>query len=238
MPGTSTALDKGNISAKDLLDRVDDLYRGESSQGRMTMTIRTAHWKRTLSLEFWNKGKEQALMRILSPAKEKGTATLRSGGNVWNYLPKVNRIIKVPSSMMGRSWMGSHYTNDDLVKESRMAEDYEVEITFQGMRDGNDLIEITCTPKPEAVVVWGLVIVEIYSESYLPHRLLYFNEDLELARSMEFGDIRDIGSRRIPTLSRIIPADKPEEFTEVHYDKMDFDTEVKDSRFSLRSLQR
>lgn len=111
---------------------MDDLFRGKSSQGLMTMTVVTKHWKRTLTMQWWSKGKDRSLVRILAPKKEAGTATLRVGNDVWNYLPKVKRVIKLPSSMMSGSWMGSHFTNDDLVKESRMADDYTFKITFQG----------------------------------------------------------------------------------------------------------
>ena len=110
-----------------ILDRIDDLYRGKSSHAIMRMAVVTENWTRELELESWSMGKEKSLMRILSPRKEKGTATLKSGKQMWNYLPKVDRVIKIPSSMMGSSWMGSHFTNDDLVKESRMAEDYDFE---------------------------------------------------------------------------------------------------------------
>ena len=122
-----------SLTAKEILDKVDDLYRGTSSHGKMTMEVVTSHWNRTLSLEFWSKGKDKSLVRILAPLKEKGTATLRSGNEIWNYLPKVNRVVKLPSSMMSASWMGSHFTNDDLVKQSRFADDYTFEVTRQGM---------------------------------------------------------------------------------------------------------
>ncbi len=149
------------LSAKEILDKVDDLYRGESSHGKMSMTIVTAHWTRNLELEFWNKGKDKSLIRILAPEKEAGTATLRVGNEIWNYLPKVNRVIKLPSSMMSASWMGSHFTNNDLVKESRFTEDYNFEKSFEGVRGDRKVIEIDCQPKPEAAVVWGKVVVTV-----------------------------------------------------------------------------
>ena len=136
MPGSFGArpVRAQELTAREMLDKVDDLYRGVSSQGKMTMTIVTAHWTRSLSLEFQSKGKDKSLVRILAPVKEKGTATLRSGNEIWNYLPKVNRVVKLPSSMMSASWMGSHFTNDDLVKQSRFTEDYTFQIGFQGKR--------------------------------------------------------------------------------------------------------
>lgn len=227
-----------NLSAKRILDIVDDLYRGKSSAGRMTMAITTEHWQRTLTLEFWSEGKDKSLIRILAPKKEKGTATLRSGGEIWNYLPKVKRIIKLPSSMMSASWMGSHFTNDDLVKESRMADDYTFEQTFEGDRGGRAIIEITCHPKPEAAVVWGKVVATVRRNGYLPVDFKYYDEDLNPARTMIFSEIRNLGNRTMPTLMTIIPADKPKEKTVIKYEDITFDLDLPQGLFSLRSLQR
>ena len=226
------------IIAKEILDKVDDLWRGDSSHGTMSMTITTAHWTRTLTIESWSKGKQKSLMRILAPKKEKGTTTLRSGNNIWNYLPKVKRVIKLPSSMMASSWMGSHFTNDDLVKESRMADDYTFTITFRGEREGRDVGEVTCIPKPDAAIVWGKVVVMVEEESYLPISLLYYDEDLNLARTMTFTDVGQMGGRIMPRLMRIIPTDKPQESTVIKYHEFVFNLPLKDTMFSLRSLQR
>ena len=226
------------LSAKEILDRVDDLFRGSSSHGKMSMTIKTTHWTRTLTAEIWSKGKDDSLIRILAPKKEEGTATLRAGNNIWNYLPKVNRVIKLPSSMMASSWMGSHFTNDDLVKESRMADDYTFEITFEGVRDNREVIEVTCYPKPEAAVVWGKILVRVDKKELLPTEILYYDEDMNLARTMIFSDIGELGDRRLPRVMKVIPADKPDEYTLVKYDEMDFNVNLSDSLFSIRNLQR
>jgi outer membrane lipoprotein-sorting protein len=226
------------LTAKDVLDKVDDLYRSDSSRGEMTMAITTAHWKRSLTMEFWTKGKEQSLIRILAPKKEEGTATLRSGNEIWNYLPKVKRVIKLPSSMMSASWMGSHFSNDDLVKESRFVDDYEFEISFQGLREGKEVVEITCTPKPQAPVVWGRVVVTVDRENLLPMVTRYYDEELQLARSMAFCDRKILGGRMLPASLTVVPADKPDEKTEVTYDRITFDLRLSDDVFSLRNLQR
>ncbi len=227
-----------NLTPKEILDRVDDLMRGDSSHGIMVMTITTAHWKRSLTIEGWSKGKDKSLMRILAPKKEKGTTTLRSGNNIWNFLPKVKRIIKLPSSMMASSWMGSHFTNDDLVKESRMADDYNFKVTFEGKRGGRQVIEITCLPKEEAVVVWGKVVVTVKKTDFLPLDILYYDEDFNLARTMRFEDVGPLGGRILPRRLVIVPADKPRESTVIIYKKMVFNLPLSDSLFSLRSLQR
>ncbi len=225
-------------SARSILDRVDDLYRGESSRGRMTMEIVTEHWTRTLELDFWAKGKDRSLIRILAPRKEKGTATLRVGTDIWNFLPKVNRVIKLPSSMMSASWMGSHFTNDDLVKESRFTGDYTFEITFEGRRDGREVVDITCVPKPEAAVVWGKVEVTVRGVDFLPLQSVYFDEDMHPARTMTFDDIKELGGRMLPSRLTVHPEDKPDERTVVTYQAIDFTVDLADSFFSLRTLRR
>ena len=226
------------LNPKEILDKVDDLFRGRSSHGRMTMAIATAHWSRALTLEFWSEGKEKSLVRILAPKKEQGTATLRVDRDIWNYLPKTRRTIKLPSSMMSASWMGSHFTNDDLVKESRMADDFTFEVSFQGERDGENILEITCLPKPEAAVVWGKVLVKVRRADYMPLELKYFDEDMVLARTMSFTDIGPLGDRTLPRVTTMIPQDKPNEKTEIRYLDMTFNLDLPADTFSLRSLRK
>lgn len=227
-----------DLTARQILDKVDDLYRGASSNGKMTMKIITKHWTRTLSMEFWSKGKEMSLVRILSPKKEKGTATLRSGNEIWNYLPKVKRVIKLPSSMMSASWMGSHFTNDDLVKESRMADDYTFTITFEGQRDGQDVVELTCIPLPDAAIVWGKVLTVVRKKDYQPISITYFDEDMALVRTMTFSEITLINDRTVPMVMTVVPEDNPNEKTTVRYNEITFNVELEDKFFSMRNLQR
>ena len=142
-----------NLDPEKILDSVDDVYRSNTSHGILTLAVTTANWQRTLALEQWSKGKNKHLIKVLKPKKEKDLATLRVDNNVWNYMPKVKKVVKIPSSMMSSSWMGSHFTNDDLVKQSRMVKDYDSSISFEGIRDGIDIVEITCIPKKNAAVV-------------------------------------------------------------------------------------
>jgi outer membrane lipoprotein-sorting protein len=237
-PSTLVQAQEQPLTPKQILDKVDDLFRSQSSHGLATMTVTTAHWKRSLTLEMWSKGKDKSLVRILAPKKEKGTTTLRSGNDIWNYLPKVKRVIKLPSSMMAASWMGSHFTNDDLVKESRMADDYTFEITFRGEVAGDDIVEVTCHPKPEAAIVWGKVLVRARLKDYLPLFVKYFDEDLQLARTMTFSQVSELGGRMLPAVVTMVPEEKPDESTIVRYEKMEFDIGLDDDFFSLRTLQR
>ena len=226
-----------NISPEKILNNVDDLYRSNASHGILTLSVTTVNWQRTLTLEQWSKGEDKSLIKILKPKKEKGLATLRVDKNMWNYLPKVKRVVKIPSSMMSSSWMGSHFTNDDLVKQSRMTEDYTFSITFEGMNDGKEIIEITCLPNKEAAVVWGKVEVVVYADDYLPLRMIYYDEDLLLSRTLEFTNIELMDGKMIPTMMNMIPIDEPGESTTVKWEEIQFDVAIDDEFFSLRKLQ-
>lgn len=225
------------VTSEDILNHVDDLFRGNSSFATMTMAVVTQHYTREMTMEAWSMGKDYSLVRILTPLKEKGTATLKAGNNIWNYLPKVKRVIKIPSSMMGASWMGSHFTNDDLIKESRMADDYTHSITFDGTRDGTAMIDLELIPKPQAAVVWGKVMVTVRKNDWIPIQIDYYGERLDLARTMVFSDIREMGGRLLPATLRINPTDKPDEHTEIVYKEIAFDIDIEESFFSLRTLR-
>jgi len=222
---------------RDIIDRVDQLLRGASSHGTVTMEIETAEWSRSLDMEIWSLGTEYALVRVLAPRKDAGTATLKSGNDLWNYLPRVDRTIKLPPSLMSSAWMGSHYTNDDLVKESRLIEDYDIEIGFEGERDGIAVWEFVLTPKPEAPVVWGRIEEQIRKHDLMPVWARFYDERAELARTMTFGDYQRMGGRLVPARSVVHPADKPDESTLLVYRDLEFDIGLEPSFFSLQRLQ-
>ena len=224
--------------AKEILRKVDDMWRGTSSYGILTMQVKTVHYTRNMRLEGWSKGKEKTLMRILSPFKEKGTATLKSGNSIYSYLPRTDRTIRLTTGMMMGSWMGSHFTNDDLIKESRMEEDYDPAISFEGKRDNQNIIEFTLIPKPDAAVVWGKVVMTVLSDGHLPLIQHYYDEDMNIARSITFSKIKLLAGRSIPAVMRVVPADKPNEYTELVYEELEFDVELSDAFFSLASLKR
>jgi hypothetical protein len=224
--------------SEELLARIDKLWRGDSSHGKFSMHVKTEHYERKIGMETWTKGKEKSLVRIYAPKKEKGTATLKSGKTIYTYLPKTDRTIRLTSGMMGGSWMGSHFTNDDLVKESSLEVDYTSGITFEGKRGGVDIIEITLTAKPDAAVVWGKIVIEIFADNYLPIIEFFYDEDEVLIRTMVFEDIKVLGGRKFPAVMKIIPEDKPGEFTELVYHEMEFNIKLKDSLFSVSHLRR
>jgi len=226
-----------NLNPEKILDNVDDIYRSNTSHGILTLAVNTTNWQRTLTLEQWSKDKNKHLIKILKPKKEKNLATLRVDNNVWNYMPKVKKVVKIPSSMMSYSWMGSHFTNDDLVKQSRMAKDYDFSISFEGIRDEIDIVEIICIPKKNAAVVWGKVEVVVYRENFIPLRLIYYDEDLNLSRKLEFSNIQFLDNKKIPLQMKMIPEDEPGESTTVQWKEIKFDLTISDDFFSLRKLQ-
>ena len=224
-------------TAREIIDRVDRLLRGESSRGRITMELTTEHWARSLDMEVWSLGVEHSLVRVQSPAREAGTATLKAGQEVWNYLPRVDRTIKVPPSLMMGSWMGSHFTNDDLVKEGRIVDDYDFEISFEGEREGVEVWEFQLTPRPEAPVIWGRIDEQVRKADLMPTWIRYYDEDGGLVRTMTFSDYRTMGDRLVPASMLVIPADKPEEHTVLTYHELDFGISLDENFFSLRNLR-
>ena len=223
-------------SIEDLILAADDMLRGESSESRITMRIKTKRWQRELRLYILSEGSEKFLARIEAPAKERGTATLKVEQNIWNYLPKVDRTIKVPSSMLSAGWMGSHFTNDDLVRESRYSEDFDCEFLERPEGSSGHWV-VRCTPRPDAPVVWGAVDIRFRAEDQLPDRVEFLDERTELVRTVQYEDIGRLGGKTLPRRIRVFPADDSEEFTEIVYEEMAFDIDLPPGTFSLQSLR-
>lgn len=220
-----------------ILKKIDDLWRGASSKALVSMHVKTAHWERTLVMDVYSEGTEKSLVKILKPLKEQGIATLKVGSEIYNYLPKTDRTIKLTAAMMMGSWMGSHFTNDDLVKESRLSEDYIPQITFSGSLDGLDTIEITLTPKPQAAVVWGRIVLAVRGDDQ-PLKETYYDEDGRVVRVLTFDDYRRVSGRLVPMHMKMTPKDKPGEFTEITYETLAFDVSLPAGFFSLSELKR
>jgi len=229
------AIDK---RTKDILRSIDDLWRGSSSHSINTMRVKTKHYTRTMRIEGWSKGTEKSLMRILSLLKEKGTVTLKSGNSIYTYLPKTDRKIRLTTGMMMGSWMGSHLTNDDLVKEARLEDDYIATISFEGSRDKNNIIEFTLIPKSDAAVVWGKVLLIVHANNYIPITQIYFDEDMKIVRTFTFTDLKLLAGRKRPSVMRVVPKDKPDEFTEFIYEPLELNVDLQDQFFSVSNLKR
>lgn len=223
-----------DLDLRALIREVEDQYTGISSHSIMTMQVSTEHWQRSLRMEAWSLGRDQFLIRILEPAKERDVATLKNGREVWNYLPKVDRTIKIPPSMMGGAWMGSHITNNDLVKQSHIDQDYE----FSMLMETDEFWRIEGLPKPQAAVVWGKIIYQIGKTDRVPQRIEYYDEAMVKVREILFDQVETIGDRRLPLRMIVQPMDKPGEQTLLEYHQIAFDIPLNEDFFSLRNLKR
>jgi outer membrane lipoprotein-sorting protein len=227
----SSQPDVGEIVAE-----IDELYRSESSYAELEMEIVTPHWKRTLKMKSWSKGMEKTFIRILAPAKEKGVATLRIENEMWNYLPKTNKVIKVPPSMMMSSWMGSDFTNDDLVREFTWTEDYNFEL-IRPEYAKEDLLYIKLIPKEGLPIVWGKIILAARKKDYIPVWEKYYDEKDKLMRLMNFKEIKTFDGKEIPAVMELIPQNEEGHKTVIRYNELEFNVDISEDTFSLRNLR-
>ncbi|MDQ7054379.1 MAG: outer membrane lipoprotein-sorting protein [candidate division KSB1 bacterium] len=224
--------------AMEIIRRADELLRGKTQQGTYRMIVIRPEWQRSMRFKFWSEGTEKSFILILEPAKEKGITFLKINNEMWNYIPRINRIIKIPPSMMLQSWMGSDFTNDDLVKESNVVEDYEHRFLGEEKLDGDLAYKIELTPKPEAAVVWGKIIEWIRKKDYVPLRADYYNERGERIRTMLFKEIKRMGGRTIPTRMELLNEKKPGNRTVLVLENVVFDRPIRKSVFTMTFLKR
>jgi len=230
---SGSVISSSAIDLRELIRTVEQQYTGQSSFSEVEMTVVTGHWERHLKMESWSLGRERFLIRILAPVKEKGVATLKVENEVWNYLPKVDRVIRIPPSMMGGAWMGSHITNDDLVKANHIDQDYD----FTLLEETSESWRIEGIPKSDAPVIWGKIIYQIRKEQLVPSQIDYFDEEDILVRRILFDDVQTVSGRTIPLKMTVLPLEKPKEKTIMHYRKLQFDVDLKENFFSLGNLK-
>jgi outer membrane lipoprotein-sorting protein len=227
----------GDPNVMNVVRRIDELYRSKSSYAELEMEIITPHWQRTLRMKVWSKGMEKTFIRILSPKKEQGVGTLRIGDEMWNYLPKTNKVIKIPPSMMMSAWMGSDFTNDDLVKEYTFLEDFHFNLFTPQDAEGN-LLYIECRPKEGRAIVWDKVNIAVRTADYIPIWQKYYDEKGKVMRVMHFRDIQAFGKRQIPAVLEMVPQNKEGHKTVIRYLDIVFDQEIAEDVFSLRNLRK
>ena len=227
---------KASPTAKDLINGMENLMWGKATHGIFSMSIKTQYWERQLELEAWLDRPKKTFVRIHSPKKEKGVGSLRIGGEMWNYIPKIDRTIKIPPSMMLQPWMGSDFSNDDLVKESSLENDYTHQISESFTQDGKTVYRITSLPKPNAPVVWGKLEFLIYSD-FIPLQQSFFDERGNVVKVMSYSDVRSMDDRKIPTRWRMVPQNKTDQFTEIVVKQLSFDRSMDEGLFSLRNLR-
>ena len=222
--------------AREIVRAAIDYWRGTSSVGEMTMTIHRPDWERSMSMRAWTQGDDRSLVRVTAPKKDKGNGTLIDDDNMWSYSPKINRVIKVPSSMMGQSWMGSDFSNKDISRVDDIIDQYEHSILGEEEQDGHTIYQIESIPHEDAAVVWGKEILKIRDDNVLVEHSFYDQDD-ELVKVLVSLEIGDMGGRVVAIRQRMNKVDEPDEWTEITIDAMDYDLELRDSLFTLSNLR-
>ncbi|UCF78043.1 MAG: outer membrane lipoprotein-sorting protein [Candidatus Eiseniibacteriota bacterium] len=221
---------------KYLLRKFDETYESSGTFARLEITTVRPRKTRTMRVRTWAKGEDMALIVIDAPARDAGTATLRVGRNLWNYLPKIARTIRVPPSLMMGSWMGSDLTNDDLVRESSYEEDYTSQLV--GVSSDPPGWKVRLDAKPDVAGLWESVEIVFSPETELPVQIQYFDRKGRLSRTMRLEGVKKFGRRLIPTLFTIVPEQEEGRSTELRYLHVEFDLRLDDSIFSLSQLER
>ncbi|MEE4116767.1 MAG: outer membrane lipoprotein-sorting protein [Marinilabiliaceae bacterium] len=225
--------------ATEIVRKANEKFNGEeSSVGIMSMTIVRPTWERTITFKNWTKGTENALTLITAPARDKGQTFLKRGTEMWTWTPSISRLTKLPPSMMSQGWMGSDYTNDDILKESSVVNDYTHEILGQEETDGRLCYKIKLTAKEDAAVIWGHQIRWIDTRDYLFLKSELYDEDGYLIRTEIAGDIKIMDGRLIPTRIELIPAEEEGQKTIVVFEEIEFNREISDSFFSQQNMRR
>jgi len=223
---------------REIVKKADDMWHGKSSVSEGTMTVIKPTWTRKISTKAWMLEPDYALILITGPAKDKGIVTLKRKNELWNWIPAIQRVIKIPPSMMLQPWMGSDFTNDDLVRESSVVEDYTQSLLGMEKIDGYECYKIKLLPKPEAAVVWGKVIMWVSKKGYLELKTEYYDEDGKLVKTLTGSKIKKMGGRTIPSYWEMVPVNKPGEKTVLDYRFIRFNVNMKPSFFSERNMKR
>jgi outer membrane lipoprotein-sorting protein len=219
----------------DIIDRVDRLYRSQTSYAEIEMEIVTPNWQRTIKMEMWTEGMKKTFAVITAPKKDAGIATLRDGTEMWNYFPRINKVMKIPPSMMMGSWMGSDFTNDDIVKESSLSDDYYAEL----MPTSNaDVYVIGLTPRSNTATVWGRITITVRKSDLIPLEEAFYDERGQQMRVMTFSDIQTFDGRTLPAVMDLVPHSKEGHRTVIRYLNAQFDQTLDGDLFSLRNLRK
>jgi len=226
------------MSATEIVRRMDEKLRGETSRGEMKMTIVRPTWEREVQMKTWSRGDEYSLILITAPARDRGAAFLKRDKEIWNWQPSIDRTIKLPPSMMMQSWMGSDFTNDDLVQQSSIVKDYEHELLGSETIDGREAYKIELRPHEEAAVVWGKVLLWVDKDEYMELKTEFYDEDDYLVNTMYGKEIKMLGGKLLPSVMEVHPADEPGNKTIVEYLSLEFDVPLDASFFSIQNMKR
>ena len=226
------------LSADEIIRKADEKNRGLSSQGTMTMMVIRPDWTRTITMKTWSKFREYSLVLITAPAKDKGQVFLKIKTEMWNWVPSIDKTIKIPPSMMLQSWMGSDFTNDDLVKQSSIVVDYTHKLLGREKVRDMDCYKIELIPLPDAPVVWGKVIMWVTVSGFDVWMAEYYDEDNKIVNVSNNYDIKRMGDRNIPTRLEIVPQNKKGQKTVMHIDEMKFNLSIDEGFFSQQNMKK
>jgi outer membrane lipoprotein-sorting protein len=233
-----SSIPPGDPTAREIVKKADEKSRGKTLKSEMKMTIVRPGWKREMTLKSWGTGEEYGLILITGPARDKGTAFLKRKNEIWNWQPTIDRVIKLPPSMMSQSWMGSDFTNDDLVKESSIINDFEHKLLGSEVVDGRDCYKIEMLPKEEAAVVWGKVLTWIDKKDFMQLKTEFFDEEGYLVNTMYGKNVKLLGGKLLPSVLEVIPADEPGHKTIVEQVWLKFDEPIKADFFTVQNMKR
>ena len=232
----STSVRAQEVDAKQLVNEAMDHWRGLTSYSEITMTIHRPDWERKMTMRAWSQGDKLSLVRVTGPKKDAGNGTLLNDKNMWTFSPKVNRIIKVPSSMMSQSWMGSDFSNKDISKSTDIIDQYDHVLTRKEERDGHVIFTITSIPHEEAAVVWGKEVLTIRDDFVLLEQQ-YWDQDDRLVKSMKTLRVEEMGGRAVATIMRMGKQETPDEWTEITTGAIEFNLDLPANIFTLSNLR-
>ena len=227
-----------DLTAHEIIKKSDEKLRGEYSQGEIKMTIVRPDWQREMTMKSWASGDDFSLILLTGPARDKGMAFLKREKEMWNWQPTIDRVIKMPPSMMSQSWMGSDFTNDDLSRASSTVNDYEQNILGEAIIEGRNCWILELVPKEDVAIVWGKIKVWIDQKDFIQLKTEFFDEDDYLVNTMMGKDIQTLGGRTLARVLEVVPADEEGHLTRIEYLSLDFDKPIKDSFFSIQNMKR
>ena len=224
------------VTAQSLIEGALDLTRGVSSHMRMAMTVRRPKQERTLELEAWTRGREDALIRFIAPPKDAGVATLKKGEHMWTYAPNLKREVRLPASMMSQNWAGSDFSYNDLSRTDQYLRHYEFAIVATEERDGHTVYTLELTPHDDAPVVWGKEVM-VLRDDYVMLRQTFYDQALEPLKAMVTLQVGELGGRTIPLVMRMSELEREGSWTEMRYLSANFDAQVDESMFTSFALR-
>jgi outer membrane lipoprotein-sorting protein len=226
------------LSATDIVRKADEKWKGEKSgYSVMSMTVVRLGWQRTIEFKSWSLGDDYSLTLITAPAREMGQSFLKRGREMWNFNPSINRLIKLPPSMMSQGWMGSDYTNDDILRESSVVKDYTHSVEGEEEVNGRPCYKVKLTARPDADVLWGHQVWWIDRNEFIVLKAELYDEDGYLVRSEAASDLKTFEGRLLPTHIELVPAEKEGNKTILKIEEMEFNLKLDQTFFSQQNMK-